>query len=358
VHIAKKCAKYFYRFQGWDEIRPWEKVKGNTMAETTETMETAEETKELTGRIFDIQGFSVQDGPGIRLTVFFKGCPLKCLWCHSPESQRYPSEINMLKTKCVNCLRCVQACPTGSRTVDIKKDENGNPIEFNYDINLKTCIRCGKCVDACLTQALYWCGTDMTVEEVMKKVRRDKPFFKKSGGGITISGGECLTQPDFAAALLKQCKEEEVNTAVDTCGYVPWENIEKVLPYSDLFLYDIKQMDSDKHKELTGVPNELILENAVKIAENGGHFHIRLPMITGYNDSMENMEKIRDFLLPIKDSVDLIQILPYHALGTVKWERLNWTDAGTEFKTEPPSDEEIQERVKFFEDAGFKVIVH
>ncbi|MGI6216327.1 MAG: glycyl-radical enzyme activating protein [Coriobacteriales bacterium] len=318
----------------------------------------AEETKELTGRVFDIQGFSVQDGPGIRITVFFKGCPLKCLWCHSPESQRFESEINMLQTKCVGCCRCVQACPTGSRTVkQVGTKDDGSP-ELKFDINLETCTRCGKCIDACLTQALYWCGEDMTVEDIMKKVRRDKPFFDKSGGGVTVSGGECLMQPDFMAAFLKQCKEEGVNTAVDTCGYVPWENIEKVLPYSDLFLYDIKHMDSAEHKRLTGVPNELILENAKKIAENGGRFHIRIPLITGCNDSVENIEATRDFLLTIKDAVDLVQVLPYHKLGTVKWERLYWKDEATDFETEPPSDEEVEARSQIFRDAGFEVIIH
>ncbi len=319
----------------------------------------AEDAKasELTGRVFDTQGFSVHDGPGIRTTVFFKGCPLKCLWCHSPESQRFESEIAMLSTKCVNCGRCVQACPTGARQCEITQKEDGTP-NFDYSIDLDKCVRCGKCVESCLTQALYWCGVDQTVEDVMKAVRRDKPFYKKSGGGITVSGGECLAQADYIAELLKQCKEEEVSTAVDTCGYIPWASIEKVLPYTDLFLYDIKHMDSEKHKEGTGVPNELILENAKKIAENGGKFHIRVPLITGYNDSIENMEAIRDFLLPIKDSVDLIQVLPYHALGTVKWDRLNWTDEGTFYQTTPPTDEEIQARCDIFREAGFEVIIH
>ena len=311
---------------------------------------------ELTGRVFDIQGFSVHDGPGIRITVFFKGCPLKCLWCHSPESQRFESEINMLKTKCVDCGRCLQACPTGARQRKIV--EKDGKQEVKYSIDLEKCVRCGKCVDACLTQALYWCGTDMTVEEVMQKVRRDKPFFKKSGGGLTVSGGECLMQSEFIAALLKQCKEEDVHTAVDTCGFVQWENIERVLPYADLFLYDIKHMDSDMHKRLTGVPNELILENAVKIAENGGKFHIRIPLITGYNDSIENIQATAEFLEPIKDAVDLVQVLPYHKLGTVKWERLDWTDEGTTFETTPPTDEEVEARCQILRDKGFEVIIH
>lgn len=312
--------------------------------------------KELTGRVFDIQGFSVHDGPGIRITVFFKGCPLKCLWCHSPESQRFETEINMLKTKCVDCGRCLQACQHGARQRNIV--EKDGKEEAKYSIDLEKCVRCGSCINACLTQALYWCGDDMTVEEVMQKVRRDKPFFAKSGGGITVSGGECLMQPEFIEALLKKCKEEDVHTAVDTCGFVQWESIERVLPYTDLFLYDIKHMDSDEHKKLTGVPNELILENAVKIAEAGGRFHIRIPLITGYNDSIENIEATAKFLLPIKDAVDLVQVLPYHKLGTVKWERLDWTDEGTTFETEPPSDEEVEARCEILRKEGFEVIIH
>ena len=321
-------------------------------------MTEVDKTKELTGKVFDIQGFSVHDGPGIRITVFFKGCPLKCLWCHSPESQRFNTEINMLKTKCTACMRCVKACPTGARQVKVLNEPPQAASDFKFSIDLEKCVNCGKCVDACLTQALYWCGTDMTVEEVMQKVRRDKPFFQKSGGGLTVSGGECLMQSEFIAALLKQCKEEDVHTAVDTCGFVQWENIERVLPYTDLFLYDIKHMDSDEHKKLTGVPNELILENAKKIAEAGGKFHIRIPLITGYNDSVENIEATRDFLIPIKDAVDLVQVLPYHKLGTVKWERLDWTDEGTEFETEPPSDEEVEDRCEILRQAGFEVIIH
>ena len=313
------------------------------------------ETKELTGKVFDTQGFSVHDGPGIRITVFFKGCPLRCLWCHSPESQRFQTEINWLKHKCVDCGRCLQACPTGARTREAFVDDKGEP-KFTYHIDPEKCVECGACIKACLPRALYWCGTDKTVEEIMDRVRKDKPFFEKSGGGLTVSGGECLAQADFMAELLKAAKSEDIDTCVDTCGFVPWESIEKVLPYTDRFLYDIKHMDSEKHAELTGVPNELILENAVKIAEAGGKFHIRIPIIPTCNADMENIVATKDFLLPIADAVELVQILPYHALGKVKWERLNWK--GETVEPEPPSDEEIDEIVKVFVDAGFNTIVH
>ena len=190
----------------------------------------------------------------------------------------------------------------------------------------------------------------------MERVRRDKPFFKTSGGGITISGGECLCQPEFVLALLKQCKAEEVHTAVDTCGFVPWANIEAVLPYTDLFLYDLKNMDSDLHKQGTAVPNELILENARKIAAAGGKMVIRVPTMPMYNDSVEMYDKLGKFVVELGDAVEVVQILPYHTLGTVKWERLG--RKGPVLEAVPPSDELINARKEQLEAMGLNVIIH
>ncbi|MBR6812771.1 MAG: glycyl-radical enzyme activating protein, partial [Oscillospiraceae bacterium] len=237
----------------------------------------------VTGKIFDIQGFSVQDGPGIRITVFLKGCPLRCPWCHSPESQEFHTELNWMEMKCIGvekCGKCLTVCPNNAISVGkTKKTPMGDEEIQLVTVDRSKCDNCGKCAEACTSKALYMCGTEYTVEEIMTRIRKDVPFFKSSGGGVTFSGGECLCQPDFMVEVLKACKAEGIHTAVDTTGFIPWSTIERVLPYTDLFLYDIKNMNSELHKRVIGVPNELILENARKIAAAGGKFHIRIPVI-------------------------------------------------------------------------------
>ena len=316
--------------------------------------------KELTGKFYDLQGFSVHDGPGIRLTCFMKGCPLRCLWCHSPESQAFPTELNWMEIKCVGiekCGRCIAACPENAVSAGKKKQSLTGDGEITLvTVDRDKCTNCGECTKACTAKALYMCGTDYTVEEIMERVRRDKPFFKTSGGGVTISGGECLCQPEYVLALLKQCKAEEVHTAVDTCGFVPWSAIESVLPYADLFLYDIKNMDSDLHKQGTAVPNELILENAKKIAAAGGKMVIRVPVMPMYNDSVDMFDKLGKFVVELGDAVEVVQILPYHTLGTVKWERLG--RKGPVLEAVPPSDELINARKEQLEAMGLNVIIH
>ena len=309
--------------------------------------------EQTTLKVFDIQGYSVHDGPGIRQTIFLLGCPLKCLWCHSPESQAFDTKIIWLSAKCTGCQKCVGACASGARTAILPKTEEERVrIVCDWD----KCTNCGACERACPTGALYYCGTERTIDELMRRIERETPYYGKSGGGVTVSGGECLCQADGVAELLRRCKELDIGTAVDTCGFVPYSSIEKVLPYADLFLYDIKHMDSDKHRWGTGVPNELILENAKKIAAAGGKFHIRFPVMPNYNSDKENLTATRDFLLEIKDAVELIQVLPYHAFGNAKYDRLSIDPP--EFDTHVPTEEEIAEIVKFFEEAGFKAIIH
>ena len=316
--------------------------------------------KELTGKLYDIQGFSVHDGPGIRLTLFLKGCPLRCPWCHSPESQAFHTELNWMEIKCVGvekCGRCLNVCPHSAITPGKAKeslDGSGN-IQL-VTVDRTKCDNCGLCAKACTAKALYMCGTDYSVEEIMERVRREVPFFKRSGGGVTISGGECLCQPEFTLEVLKRCKEEGIHTAVDTTGYVKWEVIEPVLPYTDIFLYDIKGIDSAMHKQVIGVPNELILENARKIANMGGKFQIRIPVLPMYSDSAEAFEDIGKFCLELGAAVEVVQILPYHNLGTVKWERLQSNKPI--FEAAIPSDELIEARKKQLEDMGLNVIVH
>jgi pyruvate formate lyase activating enzyme len=187
-------------------------------------------------------------------------------------------------------------------------------------------------------------------------VRRDVPFFNKSGGGVTVSGGECLCQPEFLLEILKKCKEEGIHTAVDTTGFAPWETIEKILPYTDLFLYDIKGVDSELHKRIVGVPNDPLLDNARRIAKAGGKLQIRIPVIPLYNDSVKAFDAMGSFLIELGDAVEVVQLLPYHTLGTVKWERLQRT--GPVLEATPPSDELMEARKKQLEDMGLGVIIH
>ena len=318
------------------------------------------EAKELTGKFYDIQGFSVHDGPGIRLTLFMKGCPLRCPWCHSPESQAFHTELNWMEIKCVGtekCGRCLGVCPHDAITPGKTKAA----LDGSGEIRLVTtdrakCDNCGECAKACTSKALYMCGADYTLDEIMERVRRDLPFFKRSGGGVTVSGGECLCQPEFTLAILKRCREEGIHTAVDTTGFVRWEVIEPILQYTDVFLYDIKGVDGALHEQVIGVPNDLILENARKIAAAGGRFQIRIPVMPMYSDSAEVFDEIGRFILELGDSVDVVQILPYHNLGTVKWERLQ--TQRPVFEATPPSDELIEERRRQLEEMGLNVIVH
>jgi pyruvate formate lyase activating enzyme len=323
-------------------------------------MEITMENKALTGKFYDIQGFSVHDGPGIRLTLFMKGCPLRCPWCHSPESQAFPTELNWMEIKCVGtekCGNCLNVCPHGAITTGkTKKSLSGDSEMTLVTVDRSKCDNCGKCAEACTSKALYMCGTDYTLDEIMERVKRDNPFFKKSGGGVTVSGGECLCQPEFLLEILKRCKSEGIHTAVDTTGFAPWDVIEKILPYTDLFLFDIKGVDPELHKRIVGVPNELILENARKIAKAGGRFQIRIPVMPMYNDSVKAFDDMGKFIKDLGDAVEVVQLLPYHTLGTVKWERLQRT--GPILEAAPPTDELMQSRKKQLEDMGLNVIIH
>ena len=313
----------------------------------------------MTGKIYDIQGFSVQDGPGVRTTVFLKGCPLRCPWCHSPESQRFDTELNWLSIRCTGigiCGKCLDICPHGCITRgEPSRNAAGEGITFP-EVDKTNCDECGKCAKACKAAALYMCGDDMTVDEVMHRIERDIPFYEDSGGGVTISGGECLSQPDFTIELLRRCNEIGVHTAVDTTGFARWETIERVLPYTDMFLYDLKCMDSDLHKQVIGVPCDLILENATRIAEAGGSLWIRIPVIPMFNDSEAHFRKYEAFLTGIKDAVVIVQLLPYHKMGVSKHARL--LTKQKIFVAEPPTDELMESRKATLEAAGFKVRIH
>jgi pyruvate formate lyase activating enzyme len=256
--------------------------------------------------------------------------------------------------KCVGveqCGRCLTVCPHGAIT------ESDGKVAVDRAL----CDDCGDCARACPSRALYLCGEDYTVDRLMERVLRDKPFFDTSGGGVTLSGGECLYQADFAVEFLRRCKDAGIHTAVDTTGHAPFETIERVLPYTELFLYDLKNMDSDLHRQGTGVPNELILENAVKIARAGGKMQIRIPVMTLYNDSVEMFERYGAFIASLGDAVTSVQLLPYHNLGVVKWERLGRTPdlaGGHVVEITPPTDELMNARKAQLEGFGLTVTVH
>lgn len=244
------------------------------------------------GTVFDIQRFSVHDGPGIRTTVFLKGCPLRCKWCHNPEGLSMPLQLQFFKEKCIGCRRC------GDRT------------------QLEAAARCP-------SKALVVCGSTVSEKDVLKEILKDRIFYGNTGG-VTFSGGECLLQADFVASVLSLSKAEGIHTAIDTCGYVPWASIEKTLDLCDLYLYDVKCVTPSTHQAFTGVDNSLILENLKKLSAAGKDLWIRTPVIPGFNDTAAEMTKIADLLSPLS-GIRQITLMPYHTLGASKYETLGLT---------------------------------
>ena len=272
---------------------------------------------ELTAPIFNIQTYSIHDGPGIRVTVFEKGCPLRCKWCANPESNLPEPQLMTYFAKCTGCGRCAPKCPQNAITGAVK---DGKPYA-KTDRTL--CTSCGKCVDFCPTEAREIAGEEMTVRAVLKEVLKDKMFMDSSGGGMTISGGECLMHPDFTEALLYAAHEAGIHTAIESCSFASEAVVDRVLKNVDLALLDIKHMDSDIHRELTGVPNEQILKNIKHIYHDlKKKVVIRVPVITGYNDSDENIAATADFVKNELGSDVGIHLLPYHRLGESKNESL------------------------------------
>ncbi len=315
---------------------------------------------ELIGYVYDIQKFSVHDGPGIRTTVFLKGCPLRCLWCHSPESQEFNSNLAFMEIKCIGMKHgamCEKACEKGAISVGETKMNALGDEEITYPkIDRTKCDECMKCVSVCPSAALYDPKKPMTVSEVMAKVRQDKKFYAKSGGGVTISGGEPMSQFPFLLELVKACKAVGFHVALDTTGYAPTERYLEILPYIDLFLYDLKHMDSYHHQKLTGVPNELIHENARAIVKAGGRLQVRYPMIPKLNAGAENVKATAEFCKEIEAGIDVVQLLPYHKLGKMKYDRLGW-DYRLK-NVEPPTDEFMQESLALFQSYGLNAMIH
>lgn len=283
---------------------------------------------EQKGMIFDIQRFSVHDGPGIRTIVFFKGCPLRCEWCCNPESQSFKKQLMVVKENCIGCRRCETVCPTGA-------------ISFTPEVTIdrKKCIDCGACCEVCFSEALTMIGREMTVSDLIFELKKDEVHYRKSNGGITLSGGEVLAQPEMAAALLKAFKEQGWHTAIESTGYASEKSLDLILPHLDLFLMDIKHTNSIKHRKHIGVPNDLILKTAQKVAAYPHtEMVVRIPVIPEFNDTPEEIAEIA--VIAQRLQVKKINLLPYHPYGENKYENI-----GEEYKAgnlEAPSKKKME----------------
>ena len=283
---------------------------------------------ETNGLVFDIKKYAVHDGPGIRTTVFFKGCPLRCLWCHNPESWRDRIELGFRKSRCVGCGKCAEACPHEAISI----------VENRPVTDAKKCILCGRCVDICITGARQIIGQRITVGEIMAEVEKDVIFYDQSGGGVTFSGGEPLMQPDFLLALLNQCRALNIHTAVDTSCYAEPTIAKSVAERADLFLCDIKHMDNEIHERFTGVGNNLILDNIRLISHAGKKIVIRIPIIPGFNDDSANIEATGEFASSLQ-GVGRIDLLPFNRGGIEKSTRL--TGGIESMQIETPDEEQM-----------------
>lgn len=277
------------------------------------------------GTIFQIQRFSVDDGPGIRTTVFLKGCPLRCIWCHNPESfSRFP-QLRWHQEKCTLCGRCAQACTHGVHVFQ----------EGRHILQRDFCVSCGECARSCPADALEVLGTQMSAGEVMREVVRDRPYYDQSGGGLTVSGGEPTFQPDFLLELLRLAKEEHLHTCVETCGFASWNFLREIVPLVDLFLFDYKATGEEIHKQFTGVSQVPILDNLNRLSREGASILLRCPIIPGYNDTQEHFAAIRRLKQQTKGVVGA-EVMPYHNIGAGKWTELglSYTLAGMDSAAE------------------------
>lgn len=292
--------------------------------------------------ITNIQKFSISDGNGIRTSIFFKGCGLKCAWCHNPENISYKKELLHDYEKCNKCGKCLQICPNDSLSIEGEK----------LKIERNTCDACGLCTEYCTFSAMEVAGREYTVNDIMQEIEKDLIFYEKSGGGVTLSGGESMTQNiDFLEQLCRELKQNGLHIAVDTSGHAPTENFRRLIPYIDIFLFDIKIMDSKKHERYVGQDNSLLIKNLKLLKENKSKINIRIPIIEGVNAREEEITEIIDFLGDTNIRPVQINLLPYHQVGTHKYFKLNMSYSYDLFKI--PTKEKMEKLKEMFIQSGF-----
>lgn len=294
-----------------------------------------------TAILMDVKRFSVHDGPGVRTTLFFKGCTLKCKWCHNPEGLYPQPEMSYYSRKCLNCGECAIVCPQKAHIFSDKGHE--------FQKNL--CVSCGKCEEVCLGEAMRKYGKSITVDAAMNIALEDRCFYHETGG-ITVSGGEPLRNSSFIAELFSKLKSEKIHTAIDTCGNVSWKDFQRVLPFTDLFLYDIKHWDSNCHLQWTGCGNELILSNLARLSQAGAQIEVRIPLIPGCNDDITVLENIANFLL--RHRIFNVRILPYHDLSRSKYEALQMNYSMPDIPS--PYSECISKIVQYYQNLGLNAL--
>jgi len=294
------------------------------------------------GVIFDIRKYAIHDGPGIRTTVFFKGCPLRCWWCHNPEGQDIEPELVYRESRCIGCGECSRSCQREAISL----------VAQSISVNRENCVLCGSCCRVCPSDALSIAGKQMSVKEILEEIEKDRVFYEESGGGVTFSGGEPLLQPDFLDALLNECKERAIHTTVDTCGFARYEIIDKMRDKVDLFLYDVKTMDSRKHRKYTGASNGQILRNLEKLAEGGSSIVISFPIIPSINDDDENVTRTAEFISSLPNILQ-VNLLPYHRAGIEKYKNLGKPYKLT--KIQPPSNQRMKSVKERMEAFGLRV---
>jgi len=295
-----------------------------------------------TGIIFDVKKFSIHDGPGIRTTVFLKGCPLQCSWCHNPEGQDPRPQLLYRPDRCLGCGECIPVCPKGA----IRLDGDGVATDS------EACSLCGACVEVCYAEAREMVGRQVTVSEVLAEVEQDIAFYDQSGGGVTFSGGEPLLQPEFLLLLLRACKEREIHTAVDTCGHSDWQPLDDIREYVDVFLYDLKLIDDEKHRQFTGVSNQSSLRNLQALSQQGENIILRVPVVPRVNDDEENLRATAELATALP-SLTRVDLLPYHNTAIHKYRRL-----GREFLlpgTQRPSDDLLTSIARTLREFGLQV---